>query len=68
MLLLIFHEEEANMKKRYEELTFADDFMFFKIMQSNPDNLPGIDRTYNRKKGWTDHKAFRKSCHESQGT
>ncbi len=25
------------MKKRYEELTFADDFMFCKIMQSNPE-------------------------------
>ena len=25
------------MKKRYEELTFADDFLFCKIMQSNPE-------------------------------
>ena len=33
-----FHVKEAeSMAKRYEELTFTDDFMFCKVLQNNPD-------------------------------
>lgn len=44
-----------NTVKKYEELTFTDDFMFCKVMQNNPDLCKHLIDAYHWQKDYNDY-------------